>query len=134
MRNLFLAAAVLASVCPLPSCQPEKMSTLADVSKPYLGVYECEKLRLGELNVLKDFEYLRISLGYGGACALSYRTASGREEELFGTYVADMVRPEITFTYSANQNSVAKTYRLEDGAIYVRENLGGVLLYGEFRR
>ena len=73
MRNLFLVAAVLASVCPLSSCQPEKMSTLADVSKPYLGVYDCEKLQLGELNVLKDFEYLRISLGYGGCKACEGR-------------------------------------------------------------
>ena len=55
------------------------MSSLTDLSRPYVGEYICEELRFGEEDLLGGFEYVRLTLGPDGDAQLTWRTVDGGE-------------------------------------------------------
>ena len=72
MRKLLLTGVSLVlCLFLLCGCNVSRMSTLPELSKPYAGLYECEKVTLGGEDFTDRFEYLRLELSYGGEFRLS---------------------------------------------------------------
>ncbi|MBR7186229.1 MAG: hypothetical protein IKD43_01910 [Clostridia bacterium] len=133
MWKLLLVIGIFMSVCTLSACEVSKMSSLEELSKPYTGVYECERLMLGAEDRKGDFEYLRLELGYGGTFTLSYETSQGVKDELSGTYRLDAAREEITMSAGNGIAELSRTYRMQDGSILIDGNFLGKNLFAEFK-
>ncbi len=129
--KFFVLFTLLFSVCTLSACDVERMTTLPELSRPYMGVYECEILRLGERELSADFEYLRIELYADGNFRLHYRTKGGEEGGFEGEFEADPTRKEITFRLPKEEKS--RTYPMREGAIFIDEMFLGKPLHAEFR-
>lgn len=82
--SLFSCVATLAFL--FPSFQT---GTLKDITKPYLGEYECESVTLGEKDYLENFAFIRLELEKGETFVLRYKTKDGQTGEEKGTYVYD---------------------------------------------
>ncbi len=131
MWKLFAAIATVFSVCTMAGCEVAGMSRLEDLSKPYTGVYECKKLRLGERDLTAEYSVL-LELDTKGTYTLSYTTPYGAREEWEGTYEVDVTRGEITMSAVKGSRSVSRTYSMRDGSIVIDENFLGKPLRAEF--
>ncbi len=128
----FFSLLLCLTVCALlfTACDAERMSSLKDVTRPYAGVFECEKISLGGEDLTEKFERLTLTLKENGEYALSYRTVEGNEGGYGGGYTVDAEKHTITLT--AGKEKRAFTFPYEKGRILIDQNLGGTLLHAEF--
>ncbi len=132
MWKILLSVGVLLSLCSLAGCEAEDLGSLEALSRPYAGVYHCERLLLAGVDVTEDYR-LSLELAYGGEMTVSYKTKYGQQDEWSGRYEVDETREEITMSVGEGSRTMSRTYRMEDGAIVVEENFLGRSLYAEFR-
>ena len=63
MKKQVLKSSLLAGFCTLMLLfSGWREGKLTDVTKPYLGEYECKQATLGEKDCLKKFDYIRLEL------------------------------------------------------------------------
>lgn len=115
----------------LAGCRAENLSTLKEISKPYVGVYACEEITLGGRDLKEKVEELTLELKGDGTFELSYRTAAGSEGGFAGNYTLDQERGEISLS-SAQGRSGPHVFRYEKGAVLIDHNLYGELLHAKF--
>lgn len=132
MRKILLFTGMLVSCLTLSGCDVSQMSTLADLSKPYTGFYECESILYGDDDMTDRFEYIRLELSYGGEFELSYRSKEGNEGSYGGTYEADTEAEEITLQMQYGFVSKSFTFPMKSGSIFVDLPLHGKLLHAQF--
>ena len=133
MWKLLVIIGMIFSLCTMAGCEVEEMGSLESLSKPYTGVYECEKMLLSGEDVLTDFTYLRLELAYGGDFTLSYKRKDGAFFEWSGTYEMDTEENEITMSAKQGAKTLSRTYRMEHGTILIDENFLGRSLFAEFK-
>ncbi len=137
MRKYFgalLALTFAAALC--AGCEGgtvSEMSSLPELSRPYVGEYRCETLTLAGEDMLSSFEYVRLILSYEGEATLFWRTAEGCEGEYSLQYEADPDGGRIAFI-PRGRGAAARTFPLEKGNVRLGLNLGGRYLYAQFGR
>ncbi len=88
-----LKSSILAGVAALLFLFPNiKESTLDEIAKPYLGIYECTEARVGSKNVLEEFSDLRLELLKDGNFTLFYKPKKGKRKQAQGKYSYDEER------------------------------------------
>lgn len=133
MRKVFCVVGLLFSgLLFFSGCNVSEMSTLADLSKPFTGFYECKEISLGGEDMSERFDYIRLELTYGGEFELSYRGTDGDEGGYSGTYSADTKAGEITLSANAGLVRKSYTFPMKSGKIYVDCMLRGKLLHAVF--
>lgn len=128
-----MPAAFLLCVLFLTACEAEKMSSLKDVTRPYAGLYQCEKIMLGDRDLTERFDHIYLELKQDGEFELSYETAEGIAASYEGNYGVDSEAGTITLSAKQGTRTRAFTFPYEKGAIVIDYNLFGTLLYAEFR-
>ena len=108
------------------------MGSLPELSKPYVGVYECEELSLGGEDMLGKFEKIQLELEYKGDFTLSYETLEGVEGEYEGEYEVSIENEEIKLSVTSSGAEKEFYFRMEKGEILLDYNLDGKLLHAVF--
>ena len=129
MKKLLPALFFLLFPPVLTGCSVSDMSSLTELSRPYVGEYTCEELRLGEEDMLDRFEYVRLTLGPDGDAQLTWRTMEGGE----GATLLYYKMREGSITLSKAGRMGAYTFPVEQGAIVITHNIIGRMLYAKFR-
>ena len=73
MRKVFAVIAPLFLAALLCGCSVSEMSTLRELSRPYTGEYACETLTYAGRDLLEGYEYIRLTLAYGGEAKRSWK-------------------------------------------------------------
>ncbi len=111
-------------------CDVENMSSLKDISKPYVGEYKCRKLQLGEEDELKKFESVKLNFAPEGTFTLTAVDLMGNESAYDGEYE---FAENGVYLYA---NSGAKTERYlfpyEKGAVQMNLLFHEKLLQAQF--
>lgn len=110
----------------LTGCDVDEMSTLKDLSRPYVGEYRCKRLELGGEDVLKEYKAVKLDLGQDGSYRLFYRRADGGTGEHSGTYSMKEERIRLTSAGSSYE------FPYQNGAVRIESLFAGKLLYAEF--
>lgn len=130
MRKFCALLAPLALAAMLfTGCSVSEMSTLRELARPYAGVYECETLTYAGRDLAEEFEYVRLTLGYGGEAELSWKKTGGGGGARSFSYEAEIEEGRVTFSSGAYR----RTFPLEKGAVRIEIIVCGRLLYAEFR-
>lgn len=132
----WIALAVLLFCCVLfAGCEGDvtKMSSLAELSRPYVGEYECEQLTLAGKDMLKEFEWVRLTLGYDGNAVLFWKKKDAGEGEYSMRYEADPDGGTITF-FPEKRGIAARTFPMKEGTLRIGLSLGGRYLEAVFRQ
>ena len=111
MKKLKLKSSVFAGLAALALLFPNlKTGSLTDITKPYLGMYECQNATLGEDDIIDDFSYVR-------------RKKKGKEHKETGKYVYD--KEAETICLSTGVGDVLKrTFPLKNGVISITMRMG----------
>lgn len=133
MRKIvYFLGLLFSGVLLFSGCNVSEMSTLSDLSKPYVGFYECEQIQLGNEDMTERFDYIRLELSYGGEFSLTYKSKEGNEGGYGGTYSADTGAHKITLNANVGQMRKSFTFPMENGKIYADYMLRGKLLHAIF--
>lgn len=127
------AVFVLALVALLAGCDAQELGSLSDLSRPYAGVYKCEKITIGGKDMSETFSVFELELEGDGAFELRYETSWGGEGSYEGQYSVSEDKGEITFVAKRGARSEGYTFRMEKGAVLIDYNFLGRLLHAEFR-
>ena len=110
-----------------------KSSTLKDITKPYLGVYECREAKLDEKDYLQDFDYIRLELKSKNRFVLSYQAKGEKVKEEKGRYQYD--KEEQTITFQADgMPFIKRKFPLKNGEVIITSLLGDKTLYIRFEQ
>lgn len=128
MRKWFLYAALVCCLL-FTGCDAGELSSLQEISMPYAGEYQCQRLTLGEKDVLPLFEKLTLTLERGGTFTLTYQKKHGGAGGLSGTYSLDCEQNTIAFTPDGGETRV---FPYQDGSIFFEVPILGRLLFAQF--
>ena len=127
MKKVKLKSSILASLCAIlaliPNFTMRKSGDLKEITKPYLGVYECKSAQLGDEDLLKNFSHIHLELKKDGEFVLYYGDKKGRKDRAHGKYVYDATKQTITLTLS-DGNCFQRTFPLQKGQITVTFPVG----------
>ena len=109
-----------------------RANALKDITKPYLGVYQCVEANLGGRDCLDGLEELDLELKSDGTFSLYYKERNrGRKEET-GKYVYDPNKK--TLTLLGRGDFLKREFPLEDGILTITMRVGDKLLCVKFEQ
>ena len=131
MKLKYSFCAVLAAlVLILPSCGN---GSLKDVTKPYLGEYECQSATLGEKDYVQDFSFIRLELKKNDEFTLYYSAKNGKKGEESGKYAYNEKEETLTLIYG-ELGVLKRKFPLKNGEIFVSVPIGSQTLSMKFAR
>ncbi len=107
--------------------------SLKDITKPYLGEYECKSATLGDVDFIQEFSYIKLELKKEGAFSLYYATKEGKKGEETGEYLYDEQNGTLTFSY-AGYGGLKRKFPFKDGSLSIVLPLGAKTLTMQFSR
>lgn len=108
------------------------LTGLKDLSRPYLGTYECKYARLGEADLLEELDYITFSLLPSNIFKIEFRDKNGVKGLYRGHYTFSEKDKTITINENIFGKRVTKTFSAEHGAIEVNLKFGDEALFIKF--
>ena len=128
--KISFCAGLAALLLVLPACGN---GSLKDITKPYLGEYECKSATLGEKDYVEDFSFIRLELKKDDEFTLYYSAKNGKKGEEAGTYTYDEKEEALTITYGEN-GVFKRKFPLKNGEIFITLPIGTQTLSMKFAR
>lgn len=135
MKGKNMAAAVIAalSLTLLSACNAMQTNTanssLKTLGKPYIAQYECTEARLGDTDLLKSFEYVKIIFLNKNEFELTFKPNGGDKKIFKGNYSVDPVTRELESDISVLGHKFKEKTKIENGRFTVSKTLGGKELF-----
>ncbi len=121
--NNKLKSSFLAGVFTLALLFPAwKEGELTDISKPYLGVYECTQAHLGSLDCLERFADIRLELKDEENFLLVYKEKGGVRKKIEGKYRYDKARKVLVAT--DEKEGIKREFPFDEGKLVVTFPVG----------
>ena len=134
MKKNRLKSSVLSGILSLFLFAPSfRASGLKEITKPYLGTYDCTEARLSETEYLSSFEYIRLELKPKGEFIIYCKKKGGKEFRENGNYKYDAKRNVITLIGGAG-NILKREFPLSNGNLIVEVPLGEKNLFLKFEQ
>ncbi len=123
---------ILAGLCSLLTLfsSPVK-GTLPEITKPYLGTYECKRLSLGSRDLLKELQDIRLELVDEARYALFYKEKGEVRKKVEGNYSYDERRGVLIFT---TPQGMTQEVPLEKGTLTLSLPVAGKRLVVTFEQ
>ena len=127
IKTLFFTA-ILAIVLCFSCCAN---TSLKEISKPYLGEYQCKSATLGDKEYLDEFSYIRLELNADNTFSLYYCPKNGKAKEQTGKYRYHKEKGTIQFSLGTN-GELKREIPLKKGEISFTLPLGAKTLIMRF--
>ena len=113
--TLFTLILILAVTCALSlsACDLTEQNSIKAITKPYIAQYECVEATYGGKDVLKNFDFIRVTFLDGKQFEFSFKTKIGKKKAFVCNYKVDPVTREIdadgsVLGYEFQQSAVIK--------------------------
>ena len=126
--SLFVGLFALAFSLPL-----KVEGKLTDITKPWLGQYECESATYQGEEYLDDFSFIRIELKPKGKFKVFYKKKDGSKAQSGGYYEYDEEKEEITL-YGEGKETLKRKFPLKNGVMQITVRLGLHTLSMKFKQ
>ena len=114
----------------LLSCASVVKGELKDITKPYLGMYECTEARMGDNEYLDRFSYIHLELKADERFILYYREKDGEKQTKEGRYKYDKEKGVI----SLQGGGLQREFPFADGVLMMVVPLGGQTIRLKFEQ
>jgi hypothetical protein len=134
MKILKIKSSLLVGLCALCTIFPTaKNSTLPQITRPYLGDYECKLATLGSQDLLENFSFISLELKPNNTFVLSYKEKDGEKKEETGKYSYDHEKQELSIELGKN-GLIKRKFPLKNGELMVDFRIGTKLLVLKFEQ
>ncbi len=134
MKNFKVKSSILVGLCTLCTSLPlAKKSTLPEISRPYLGEYECILATLGSEDLLSSYDYIKLELKPNGTLIISYQMENGEKGEETGEYSYDENKEELKVRLGKN-GIIKRNFPLQNGEILAQVRIGLKMLTLKFEQ
>ena len=131
-RNVFKSS-LLVGLFSLLACFPKLDEyTLKDVTKPYLGVYECTEVKWNREDRLDDFSYIHLELKENGKFTLYYQEKGGKKKKEEGEYTYDKAKQAVVL--SGWGGKLKREFPLKEGVLTLNIHWGHDRLNMKFKQ
>ena len=110
-----------------------RCGSLTDVTKPYLGDYECQSAQYNGKDLLEDFSYIRLELEKGNNFTLHFQEKNGEPRTAKGKYQYNEKKGTVTM-YAENFAGFKREFPLQKGMLIVELPIGGKNLFLKFKQ
>ena len=123
MKRMVLKSSILAGLFSLLLLLPNFWKgDLKDITKPYLGVYECKEATLNGKDFLDKYEYIHLELKTDENFVVHLCEKGRKSKEVSGKYVYDREKGE--FCISGAGNVFKRKFTLQEGVLQVYLQIG----------
>ncbi len=124
MKRKVLKSSILAGVSSIMMMfSGLKDISLKDVEKPYVGEYSCREARLGNEDLLEDFDYITLDLKADGNFVLYYRKKGEKGRREKGEYTYDNTR-KVLILHGVTRKALNVELPLEKGEFVIVMRVG----------
>lgn len=106
---------------------------MKEITKPYLGEYECENATFSGRDLLTEFSYIRLELKEDGTFLLHGKTKTGKTHKEQGVYTYDAEREELCLSLGKD-GELKRNLPLKNGAFCIDVSFGGKSLHMQFQQ
>ena len=114
----------------LLACSFGGKGDLKEITKPYLGVYECTEARVGEREYLDRFSKLDLELKENGEFILYYCEKDGKPQTQTGRYEYDKESGTLTLL----GGGIKRAFPLQGGILTAVIPIGGQTIHLKFEQ
>lgn len=134
MKKVRLKSSLLVGLASLLLLFPNfKKGNLSDITKPYLGIYECKEARLGETDCLDRFSFIHLELKKDNKFIIHYQEEGCERKTLSGKYKYDKEK-ELLVLQGFDGNFLKREFPLKNGELIVSFSLGEKTLILKFEQ
>lgn len=83
------------SIFILPACEAKAEGSIKDITKPYIAQYECVEAKLGDKDLLEEYDYIRIILVNNEKMQLVFKQKGEEKQIIDGSYTLDLSTREL---------------------------------------
>ncbi len=110
-----------------------KDNSLKDITKPYLGEYECTQALFGGEDYLNKLEYVNLTLEKENNFILTFSEKGKEKQTLKGLYEYNKDRETIILK-SEDKDFFKREFPLKKGIIYITVGIGEKTLFLQFKQ
>lgn len=136
-RNLFRLFPLLCLVALLlgllPACEMTADGSIKSITKPYIAQYECVEARLGETDLLEQYEFISVTLLDNETLEVSYKPKEGQKQAFRTPYHFDPKTRELSGEAGILGHKLKEKVIIENGEFIINKTLGKQQLYLKFQ-
>lgn len=117
----------------LCACDAKNAGPLKSITHPYIAQYECVEAKLGEEDLLKRFDYIKITLVNKDTLELNYKPKDGDNKTIESNYTFDVNSRTLTAEVGILGYTVKQSTVIEKGKFTISKSIGGKQLIMKFK-
>ncbi len=117
----------------LSACNLNVGGPLKSITNPYIAQYECVEAKLGEDDLLKKFDYIKITLVNKENLELSYKPKDGESKTIKSKYTFDVKSRTLTAEIGLLGYTFKESTVVEKGKFTLTKSIGGKQLVMKFK-
>lgn len=129
---LLLSAAMTVALL-LPACEFKADGSIKSLTLPYIAQYTCVEARLGEKDILNEYEFITVTLLDRKEMELSFKRKDGEKKSYKSGYSFDPETHELTGEIGIFGYAVKQKIIVEKGGFVISHPVGNQTLYMKFQ-
>lgn len=117
----------------LSACDMKNAGSLKSITNPYIAQYDCVEATLGEEDILKKFDHIKITLVNKENLELSYKPKDGDSKTVKSKYAFDVKSRTLTAEIGLLGYSFKQSTIVEKGKFTISKSIGGKQLIMKFK-
>ena len=132
-RKFLIIVAIFAlCICILPACNLDTNGSIKSITQPYIAQYECKEARFGDMDLLKNYEFIKIIFLNKNEMELLFKPKSGEKKSVEGTYKIDPKTRELEGEIGILGHNFKERVKVEKGEFIISKIIAQKELYLRF--
>lgn len=117
----------------LSACDIKNAGSLKSITNPYIAQYECVEAKLGDEDLLKKFDYIKITLVNKENLELTYKPKDGEHKTIKSKYSFDVKSRILTAEIGLLGYTFKQSTVIEKGRFTLSKSIGSKQLVMKFK-
>ena len=117
----------------LSACDVKNAGPLKSITRPYIAQYECVEAKLGDEDLLKKFDYIKITLLDKENLELNYKENENENKSVKSKYSFDTKSRTLTAEIGLLGYTIKQSTVVDKGNFTISKSIGGKQLIMKFK-
>jgi hypothetical protein len=133
MKRKFVLLSIFIALLLLPACSAEKLGSIKTLTHPYIAQYECYEARLGEQDILKNYDYIRIVIEDKENLVIQIKPKNDERKSIEGKYSFNEETKTLTADIGILGCDFSRSIQIANGKFEIEKTIGNKELVIKFK-